>query len=176
MWIKILLSVDKPSLSPLLFLAHFLCLLFRLFLFLWYIYGQSRSLSLCAYSSIRFRSWDKDGMKLSDYTLKNKGASRCQKNPFVSMVPYRTFNIWRTFVSQKALYGERMAKESQTRDDSLKNLWLNCSLWNQKWLFMALLEEWGWGMGMWLDKKNLCSAGWVIIIFCLFSQKRNNCV
>ncbi len=31
--------------------------------------------------------------------------------------------------------------KGKQRDGSLKNLWLNGSLWNQKWFFYASLEE-----------------------------------
>ncbi len=53
------------------------------------------------------------------------------------MVAWRTFNIWRTFLFHKSLF---VVKEGSSdykkveRDGSLKNLWLNGTLWNQKWL------------------------------------------
>ncbi len=45
---------------------------------------------------------------MDDYTLKNKGASQCHRRTFLSKWLHKEpLYIWRTFISQKVLCGER---------------------------------------------------------------------
>ncbi len=74
------------------------------------------------------------------YTLKNKGASRCHRRTFLSKWFHKEPLISEEpFCFTKAsLWWKKVLQIIKRWDGSLKNLWLNGSLWNQKWFFYGI--------------------------------------
>ncbi len=93
----------------------------------------------CLLKLLEMESWGMFGLIAQPSSCLNKGASRCHRRTFLSkwfhkepltseeLFCFTKVFLWRNKVLQIIKRYERYG--------SLKNLWLNGSLWNQKWFF-----------------------------------------